>query len=327
MVTRAASVVLDQVTASVVAAARRPPYLYQVGVADGRAALAEIQSPAQTPADIDHRTVLVQSGYGPIVTHLVRCTDAPATTSAVLYAHGGGWTMGGYETHARFAQRLARGTGAAVVVPDYALAPEHRYPVAVEQFGALLGWLDSGADALLDIDRVVLVGDCAGATILASLMTQRPDLLPALPISALVLLYPISEPAAGDQSMTWFAEGYGLRLADVRHLWRQYAPRPATRAQAACDALNHDPVAPASLPPTLVITAEADVTRDRAERFADRLRVAGAPVTAVRYLGTIHDFAVLDLLRDSPSARGATAQALSFLSTALHPDPTGRGGS
>ena len=311
------NIVLDQITSWVAAAACRPPYLYQVGVADGRAALAEIQDAVPAPDDVQATTVTVWSAQGPIVTHLIRRTDTAEPTTAVLYAHGGGWTMGGYATHARFAQQLARDTGAVVVVPDYALAPEHRYPVAIDQLGAVLGRLAEGADGFPAVDRLALIGDCAGATVLASLVTQRPDLLPALPISALVLLYPMSEPADRDPAGRLFAEGYGLRLADVRHLWRQYAPRPTTRTERACDCLNHDPVRPERLPPVLVITAEADVTRDRAERFADRLRMTGAPVTAVRYLGTIHDFAVLDALRDSPTARAATSQATSFLNAAL----------
>ena len=171
-----------------------------------------------------------------------------------------------------------------------------------------------GLGACVDATRVGLLGDCAGATLAAAVaLTAGPERR----ADALAMLYPLSAPPALPAAQ--FASGYLLRLDDVRHLWREYIPRPASRTDIAAAPLTAPAALARLLPPTLVITAEADVSREAAETFAARMRGAGAPVTCARYLGAVHDFAVLDALRRTSPARAAISQAAGFLRDALAP--------
>jgi acetyl esterase len=336
---------LDEAARRLVDGARVPPFLYEIGAGDARQALDLMQAPPADPADLTRRVVTVPTPHGPVRVHvLTPVAAAPQPRPMIVYVHGGGWVIGGYETHHRLAVSLCRGTGAVVVVPEYARAPEARFPVAVEQLTAVLAWLRAGSQPRSsesgipgDRSRIALVGDCAGATMALSLAladrgaceppaaldspqpaaVDSPPPLAALgsppPLAALALLYPLGRPRSDDPSAREFATGAALRLADVRRLFQSYSPTdPRADPLAAGDL--------ADLPPTLLVTAEADVTRDHAERFGARLRKAGVAVTAVRYLGTVHDFAVLDALRWTPTARAVVAQVNDHLRAAFDDD-------
>ncbi|WP_232050723.1 alpha/beta hydrolase [Actinoplanes sp. OR16] len=296
---------MDEAVRRLAEGSRLPPFLYGIGPDDARRALRLIQAPPAGAPGVEHRIAEVPGTHGPVRVHVVTPAGPPVRRPAVLYAHGGGWLTGGWSTHHRLATRMCRETGATVVMPAYTRVPEARYPVAISQLKDVLDWVRSEAP-LIDPHRIALVGDCAGATMTASLaLSERTA------ARALVLLYPLGLPAPGDASAREYATGAVLRLTDVRHLISRYAPRAAsyTDPLAAVDV--------AGLPPTLLITAEADPTRDAAERFGDRLRSAGVPVTAARYLGTVHDFAVLDALRWTPAAAAALGQVTDHLRTAF----------
>jgi acetyl esterase len=106
----------------------------------------------------------------------------------------------------------------------------------------------------------------------------------------------------------------------MRWFWDQYTTSDKERAEITASPLRATPAQLKDLPPALVITAEADVLRDEGEAYADKLREAGVPVTAVRYQGIIHDFVMLDALRGTHAAEAAIRQATSTLRTALGTD-------
>lgn len=297
---------LDDAARRLSEGAAHPPYLYAMGPDDARLALDLMQSPPELPPGLDHRTTLIRNRH----VHLVVPQGAVAAP-IILYVHGGGWVLGGWSTHHRLATTLARRTGAVVVMPEYSRVPEARYPAALDELAIVLETIRAGDLSIPgDPHRIALVGDCAGATLALSL-ALRPTSTP--PLLAQALLYPIGRPDLADSSAIEFATGAGLRLADVRRLCHEYAPRGEPEADPLTAADAHL----AGLPPTLLITAEADVTRDRAEAFGSRLRSAGVPVTATRYLGTVHDFAVLDALRWTSSATSALTQLTDFLRAAF----------
>jgi acetyl esterase len=307
--------VLDAATRRLVDGSRFPPHLYAMGPDDGRDALEEMQS--LPPARDVRRSVRdVPTRHGPVAAHLFEPAGlGPDPGPVVVYAHGGGWTMGGPATHARFAAAVARAAGLRVLLVVYALTPEHRFPRPVEEVQDVVGWVRGGGlGPEVRADRVGMLGDCAGATLAAAVTLTGPD--DARP-AAVALLYPLGMPEPRSDSRARFAEGYLLRDDDLTHLWHEYVPRPSTRHRPAADPLGSAPVEPGRLPPTLVVTAEADPARDPAERFAARWRAAGAPVTCVRYLGVVHDFAVLDALRDTAPARAVVEQVGAFLATHL----------
>jgi acetyl esterase len=136
-------------------------------------------------------------------------------------------------------------------------------------------------------------------------------------IACQVLFCPVTDARGDTASYAQFAEGPWLTRKTMAWFWDSYAPDAAVRAEptasplrATCDQLT-------GLPPALVITAEADVVRDEGEAYAHRLLAAGVPVTAVRYLGAIHDFVLLAPLAQSWPARAAIAQATAALRAAF----------
>ncbi|MHA3701031.1 alpha/beta hydrolase [Jatrophihabitans sp. YIM 134969] len=310
---------LDPLVRTLVEGARHPPYLYEMGSADGRCALAEMQT-APVPTSGTRTTFRVPTrDHDHVTVHLLEPEHPRASPSpVVVYAHGGGWSMGDYRSHARFAHEVVRRSSLPVLFVEYGLTPETRYPTPLHQLHDVVDWVQAGGlGSGVDTTRTGLLGDCAGATLSAAVaLTHRG----VEPLAAVALLYPFSAPDDADGSGREFGTGYALRMADVRHLWREYVPRPSARTEVGASPLTAVTDRLAHLPPTLVVTAEADVTRDPAEAFAARIRAAGGDVVCTRYLGTIHDFAVLDALRRTPSARSAVVQAARFLADTLTAD-------
>jgi acetyl esterase len=134
-----------------------------------------------------------------------------------------------------------------------------------------------------------------------------------------VLFCPVTDARFDTRSYHRFAEGYFLRRDAMQWFWDQYTTDPAQRAEITASPLRASLDELAGLPPALVITGEADVLRDEGEAYAAKLRAAGVPVTAVRYQGIIHDFVMLNALRDTHAANAAVAQAITTLTAALHP--------
>jgi acetyl esterase/lipase len=139
-----------------------------------------------------------------------------------------------------------------------------------------------------------------------------------VPLVQQVLFYPVTDASFDTGSYHQFAEGYFLRRDAMQWFWDQYTTDPAQRAEITASPLRATTEQLTGLPPALIITAEADVLRDEGEAYADRLRAAGAPVTATRYQGIIHDFVMLNALRGTQAAEAAITQAATTLRAALH---------
>ncbi|MGW0421760.1 alpha/beta hydrolase fold domain-containing protein [Streptomyces sp. NPDC003015] len=234
-----------------------------------------------------------------------------------LYLHGADWVFGNAHTHDRLVRELAVGTGAAVVFPEYDLSPEARYPVAVEQNYAVARWVvEQGAAKGLDATRIAVAGDSVGGNMTAALTLmakERGD----VPLVQQVLFYPVTDASFDTGSYHQFATGYFLRRDAMQWFWDQYTTDEKQRAEITASPLRASVDQLRDLPPALIITAEADVLRDEGEAYANRLREAGVPVTAVRYQGVIHDFVMLNALRETHAAEAAIAQAISTLRTAF----------
>ena len=129
-----------------------------------------------------------------------------------------------------------------------------------------------------------------------------------------VLFYPVTDAAFDDGSYREFADGYWLTRDAMRWYWDQYTTSADERAEITVSPLRASEEQLAGLPPALVINAECDVLRDEGEAYASKPRRAGVEVTGVRYEGIIHDFVMVNSLHDTPQARAAIAQAVSFLS-------------
>ncbi|MFF9262229.1 alpha/beta hydrolase [Streptomyces longwoodensis] len=311
--------VLEPAARAFAEATANPPYLFDLGPVEGRKAVDEVQSGDITKPEADEEWITVDGGpTGTVRARVVRPAGATGTLPVILYIHGAGWVFGNAHTHDRLVRELAVGANAAVVFPEYDLSPEARYPVAIEQNYTVAQWIvREGTAHGLDATRLAVAGDSVGGNMSAALTLmakERGD----VPLVQQVLFYPVTDASFDTPSYHQFATGYFLRRDAMQWFWDQYTTDETERAQITASPLRATAEQLTGLPPALVITGEADVLRDEGEAYANKLRTAGVPVTAVRYQGVIHDFVMLNALRETHAAEAAITQAVTTLRTALH---------
>jgi acetyl esterase len=268
--------------------------------------------------DVDIEDTSVPGGpAGEVSVRIIRPKGTAGTLPVIVYMHGAGWVFGNNVTHDRLIRELAVGAGAGLVFPNYGLSPEVHYPHALEEGYAVLRWIaDHGAEKDLDGNRIAIAGDSVGGNMSAALtMIAKERSGPKLVAQA--LFYPVTDANFDTGSYEQFAEGYFLRRDGMQWFWDQYAPDEEQRHEPTASPLRATTDQLAGLPPALVITAEADVLRDEGEAYGRKLREAGVDVTATRYEGVIHDFMMLNPLRETNSAEAAISQAIAFLKEAL----------
>ena len=238
-------VVLDPACARLLRGLGGPPPLHRLGTHDGREALRELQDDRLEGPGVEVELHTAPVGPGGLVGfRVVRPAGIEGALPVVLHLHGGRWTAGDADTHGHLIRTLATGAHAAVVVPEFTLVPEARYPVAVEEAYATLLWVVGHADEFgLDPDRVAVAGDCTGATtatVLAMLVQRRGG--PRL--AAQLLYYPWADPRCDSDSHREFADVPVLSHAAARWYWQQYpgpratspmprSPRRARRARTS----------------------------------------------------------------------------------------------
>lgn len=228
----------------------------------------------------------IPTADGMVAARLYRPVDA-AGGPVTLLVHGGGWVVGTLDSYDGFSRRLALDSGSAVMTIDYRLAPEHPYPAALDDCFAALSWLAAnGAKLKLDVSRIALAGDSAGANLCTALALMARDRGgPA--IRHQLMLYPALDRACDTNS---FAENdrYLLTPAMMRWYWRQYVgDRPDDEVRLALPLRSADL---SGLPGATIITAEYDPLRDEGEAYAAMLALAGVPTEFVRVPGQIHGF-------------------------------------
>jgi acetyl esterase len=233
-------------------------------------------------------------------------TEGPLPT--IVYFHGGGFVVGDLDTHEGVCRLLCRDVGAVVVSVDYRLAPEHRFPAALDDAYAALGWVAEHIDDYGgDPDRLAVGGDSAGGN-LAAVCAQLAH-ADGLTLAAQLLVYPAVDLLGEYQSRIDNAEGYFLTLADMRWFAENYVGLDETDPQAAELALDPrlSPLHAKSLEglaPAIVATAEFDPLRDEGDRYAELLAEAGVQVQHQAFGGLIHGFYGLEAL--SPAVADAT---------------------
>ncbi|MFI6401923.1 alpha/beta hydrolase [Streptomyces sp. NPDC050548] len=313
--------VLEPAAQAFAEATANPPYLFDLTPAEGRKAVDEVQSGDITKPAVDGEWATVPGGpTGQVRTRIVRPAGVTGPLPVIIYIHGAGWVFGNAHTHDRLVRELAVGTQAAVVFPEYDLSPEARYPVAIEQNYTVAQWVvREGATKNLDPTRIAVAGDSVGGNMTAALTLmakERGD----VPLVQQALFYPVTDASFDTASYHQFAEGYFLRRDGMQWFWNQYTTDETERAQITASPLRATTEQLTGLPPALVITGEADVLRDEGEAYANKLREAQVPVTAVRFQGIIHDFVMLNALRETHAAEAAITLAVTVLRKALATD-------
>ncbi|MFI9018688.1 alpha/beta hydrolase [Streptomyces griseus] len=297
------------------------PRIYEVPPEQGRNILAGLQSGEGVDRpEVDEEWVDVDAGeWGTVRTRIIKPKGATGPLPVVIYIHGAGWVFGDDKTHDRLFRELVVGAGAAGVFPVYDRAPEAKYPTQVEQNYAVGQWvLKNGADHGLDTSRVAVTGESVGGCMSAVFALMNKERDNGIDLKAQVLLYPVTNADFDTPSYHQFADGYYLTRDGMKWFWDAYTGDPAERKQHYASPLQSSLDQLKGLPTTLVITDEADVLRDEGEMYANKLREAGVDVTAVRVAGMVHDFLLLDSLRDTRAANVARHLAIDALKKALH---------
>jgi acetyl esterase len=240
----------------------------------------------------------------------------PAELFPVLvWYHGGGFVIGDLETHDSACRMLANQADCLVVAVDYRLAPEFKFPAAVQDSIAALRWVALHAREIGgDPERIAVGGDSAGGNLAAvCALLARNEGHPRLAFQLLV--YPCTAPEPEMPSHRKFAEGYVLTRNSVTWFYKQYVRSPKEFQDFRFAPLAADDLS--NLPPALLIVAGYDPLRDEGVEYARRLIEAGNRVTLVNYEGMIHGFYLMGGAVDA--ARRAIAQSAAALKDAFAP--------
>src|SRR5262245_25663222 len=298
-------------------ATSKPPFLYELGAEGARKVLDDLQAAPFSKPDVTEKWITVRAAVGDVRVRIIKPPGTARDLPAILYVHGGGWVLGNASTHDRLVRELAVGADAAVVFVEYDRSPEAHHPVAIEQAYATAQWIrDEGASEGLDAGRLAVAGDSVGgnmAAVLAILAKQRGDLR----FVHQSLYYPVTDAAQDTSSYAQFADGPFLTAKGMAWFWDCYLPDRGKRADVTASPLRAPLEQLAGLPPALVIVDENDVLRDEGEAYARRLIQAGVPTTSVRYNAIVHDFMMLNPLRETEPATAAIEQAVRTLRKAL----------
>ena len=235
---------------------------------------------------------------------------------AVIFFHGGGWTLMDIDTHDPIARLIAAASGAAILSLDYPLAPEAPYPVAAEACTRFVRFVASEADRLrLAPHALALSGDSAGANLAVGVALRLRDAGAVRP-SALGLIYGSYDLSTlGRDSHRRFGDGsLPLSIERMTFFRDSYVPAVPLRADPLVSPLHADLD---GLPPAFLMVASHDALYDENLLFAARLGAAGASVELKIYPGTIHGFIEAAAAVDAPVAKEAVADLGQFLARTL----------
>jgi acetyl esterase len=206
----------------------------------------------------------------------------------MLYIHSGGYVIGGIDESEQEARRFAARTPAVVVSISYRLAPEHQLPAAAEDAWDVLTWVAGNAASLGADPARLIVGGCSAGGGLTSIVSRLSAERGGPKIALAVLLCPWLDLTMSQPSVARFAKGYDLDRDFLDWFVAAYVGPAGNARDPLASPLLH-PV-PTRHPPAVVLAAECDPLVDEAKLYADRLRVAGVPVTVVDAPGMVHAF-------------------------------------
>jgi acetyl esterase len=237
------------------------------------------------------------------------------TLPALVYFHGGGWTIGDVDTHDVLCRQLAAGARCAVFSVEYRLAPEQPFPAAVDDCFAATRYVADNA-AKLNVQGIAVGGDSAGGNLAATVSLLARDAGgPALAFQ--LLIYPATDQRCATPSHERNAQGYLLTRDGIHYFRRAYLPSESDWLDWRASPLlakSH-----ANLPPALVITAGYDPLLDEGRAYAERLRAAGVQVTYREFADMVHGFVLFGGVVDTANA--AVAECCAALRGAFQKVP------
>ena len=278
----------------------RPPY-HLLSPKDARQMFRDTRPASTPPAPQigDVRELVAEGLFGPIPLRLYRPAGVADSRRlpALVFFHGGGWVIGDLETHDVVCRQITAEAGVTVIAVDYRVAPEHKFPAAVDDAWAATRWIAAHAGDLgIDADRLAVGGDSAGGNLAAVVALLARD-AGGPRIGLQILIYPVTDLGSESRSYADLAEGYMLTRDSMRWFRAQYLTKEEDAADWRVSPLRAPSLA--GLPSALVITAGYDPLRDEGEAYARRLREAGVSVDAVGFGGMIHGFVPMGRLIDT----------------------------
>jgi acetyl esterase len=265
------------------------PLLHEVGLAQARRELeinSHILAPRPRPL-ADVRDDAFPGPAGKIPVRIYRPRGVPRPAPALLYFHGGGFVLGGLDSHDPVCRLLADEARCVVLSVDYRLAPEHRFPAAPDDALAAFRHVAAHAGLLgLDPKRIALGGDSAGGNLSAvtALATREDPVRPAFQL----LIYPATDLTMSFPSIATMGEGMFLERATMHWFLERYLRTPDDRLDPRASPWFAPDVA--GVPPALVVTGGFDPLRDEGEAYARKLTDAGVAAELVRHPGMFHGF-------------------------------------
>ncbi|MFE3869247.1 alpha/beta hydrolase [Flavobacterium sp. LS2P90] len=286
---------------------------------EGRAVLAKAQSSVKV--DLSGVTVtektITQDGLT-IKLNIVKPKKAKEILPVFMFFHGGGWVLGDFPTHERMVRDLVVASGVAAVFVNYTPSPEAQYPVAINEAYAATKWVaKNGKEIGIDGQRIAVAGNSVGgnmATVVALMAKDKKG--PKIKLQ--VLFWPVTDANFETQSYNQFATKRFLTKSLMIWYWDNYTTNAKERKEIYASPLLATKEQLTDLPPALVQTAQNDILRDEGEAYARKLDEAGVKVTAIRYNGMIHDWALLNALSNVPGTKSALLQAAAELKKALN---------
>ena len=310
-------IVLEPSAQGIVDATSTPPFLYELGPAQARKVLDDLQAAPIHKLPIEEEWITVPAAVGDVPVRIVKPVGSSRPLPVIVYMHGGGWILGNAGTHDRLVRELAVGARAALLFVEYPNSPEAHYPGAIEQGYATAQWASrEGAAKGLDASRMAVAGESVGGDMAAALTLMAKD-RGDVTFEQTSMYYPVTDAAMDTASYDEFAEGYYLTRKAMEWFWDAYTTNPTERAEIYASPNQATTEQLQGLPPTLLLVDEVDPLRDEGEAYAAKLRAAGVPVTTVRYDGVVHDFMLLNAMSESRATRAAIAQATAHLRAAL----------
>lgn len=289
--------------------------MWEQSPAEARAAFKAMCQFAAPPAGaigkVEDRKVEAEARSIPV--RIYTPVAAGGATAAIVYLHGGGFVLGDLDCYDALCRTLANESGARVLAVDYRLAPEHPFPAAVEDCFDALKWIEENAPDLgVDANRIAVAGDSAGGNLAAVMCLLAKENHGTPEIAFQVLIYP-STRFGGVGSGRPFGAGYFLDNRSIDWFTRHYLPAGTDRMDSRVSPLEAKDLK--GLPPAYVVTAGFDPLRDEGMAYAEKLKQAGVPVTAVEYATMIHGFFSMQGL--IPLANEAIAAAAHAVRDAL----------
>ena len=285
---------LDQATTALLeemAASGLAP-LHELTPTEARGRMAMLRGDAPPGPDMAAvRDTRVRASGGFVPVRVLVPTEQPR--GVIVYYHGGGWVIGGLADYDRLGRLLAQRTGCTVILVDYRLAPEYRFPTAVDDSWAALRWADehraelAGAAPADTGAPLIVAGDSAGGN-LSAVMAMRARAAGGPAIALQVLVYPVTDSDLESTSYRDPANQLMLSRDSMVWFWDHYAPDPESRLHPDAAPLRSANFA--GLPAAVILTAEHDVLRDEGELYATRLLKADVPVRHQRFAGQMHGF-------------------------------------